>query len=84
MESTNPLNMSKDTIAAIATASGAGGIGIVRVSGSAAKATLVRKASASMDGPLGGVGQTHFLPTVVRCHSAALLRLHERQAWGKI
>lgn len=37
MESTSPL----DTIAAIATASGAGGIGIVRVSGLAAKAIAI-------------------------------------------
>jgi tRNA modification GTPase len=37
VESTNPL----DTIAAIATASGAGGIGVVRVSGSAARAIAI-------------------------------------------
>ena len=36
MASTKPINIAVDTIAAIATASGAGGIGIVRVSGPAA------------------------------------------------
>ncbi|MDP3087627.1 MAG: tRNA uridine-5-carboxymethylaminomethyl(34) synthesis GTPase MnmE [Methylotenera sp.] len=36
MASTKPLNNAVDTIAAIATASGAGGIGVVRVSGPAA------------------------------------------------